>query len=73
MRNPVKVIQNLILLEEKINKVLSLIDEKEDLLNQWGVSKEEERKAYENIKRFQAQKSYLVRKYTSDYKFISGL
>ena len=73
MKNPVKVIQNLILLEEKINKVLSLIDEKKDLLNQWGVSKEEERRAHENIKRFQAQKSYLVRKYTSDYKFISGL
>ena len=73
MRNPVKIIQNLPILEDRINNVSNLIEEKKSLINQWGVSKQEEVRAQETIKRFQAQKSYLVRKYTSDYKFISGL
>lgn len=73
MRNPVKIIQNLSILEDRINDVSNLIEEKKDLLSQWGISKEEECCAQKSIKRFQAQKSYLVRKYVSDYQFITSL
>lgn len=73
MRNPVKIIKNLPILEDRINYVSNLIEEKKDLLNQWGVSKEEKHCTQKTIKRFQAQKSYLVRKYVSDYQFVTSL